>query len=305
MYLVLVLFVDGAINARLEERCGFQAIKGLIGGGRQITQHCVDVDMFILLQGSSPPFMSTSSSFLRARDSREEIVRKLNELMDSAKSFLVPADFDYLRRGGRLSPLVSHVGKAAGLTPIMTQTDTGERLTIAAIRRGYNHAVNTLRLWDAKSPKPLDMQLFRQGQYLQASEERAMADVISKVLYPEDNHYEGKSLRLKQQYFFVSATVQSITRRHIQVYGTLKNFHEKNVIQINDTHPALVVPELMRILIDDARTDGSVFEGVEGYGTIHCAGVDKDIAQALSDALGEGALSTRREAIEGNNDFFS
>ena len=112
--------------------------------------------------------------------------------------------------------------------------------------------VNTLRLWDAKSPKPIDMQLFRQGQYLRSGEEQAMANVISKILYPEDNHYEGKSLRLKQQYFFVSATVQSITRQHIEVYGTLKNFHEKNVIQINDTHPALVVPELMRILIDDA-----------------------------------------------------
>ena len=79
-----------------------------------------------------------------------------------------------------------------------------------------------------------------------------MADAISQVLYPEDNHYEGKSLRLKQQYFFVSATIQSITRKHIQQYGTLKNFHEKNVIQINDTHPTLVIPELMRILIDDA-----------------------------------------------------
>ena len=112
--------------------------------------------------------------------------------------------------------------------------------------------VNTLRLWDAKSPKPIDMKLFSQGQYLRSGEERAMADVISKVLYPEDNHYEGKSLRLKQQYFFVSATMQSITRQHIQTYGTLKNFHEKNVIQINDTHPALVIPELMRILIDDA-----------------------------------------------------
>lgn len=73
--------------------------------------------------------------------SREEIVAKLNELMDSAKSYLVPADFDYLRRGGRLSPLVSHVGKAANLTPIMTQTEGGERLTVASIRRGYNHAV--------------------------------------------------------------------------------------------------------------------------------------------------------------------
>ena len=118
---------------------------------------------------------------------------------------------------------------------------------------GYNtDHVNTLRLWDAKSPKPIDMQLFSQGQYLKANEERAMADSISTILYPEDNHYEGKSLRLKQQYFFVSATLQSITRQHIQTYGTLKNFHEKNVIQINDTHPTLVIPELMRILVDDA-----------------------------------------------------
>ncbi|MBE6990826.1 MAG: glycogen/starch/alpha-glucan phosphorylase [Ruminococcaceae bacterium] len=118
---------------------------------------------------------------------------------------------------------------------------------------GYDtEHVNTLRLWEARSPKPVDMALFNQGQYLQAQEERTMADAISTVLYPEDNHYEGKSLRLKQQYFFVSATVQSITRKHIQTYGTLKNFHEKNVIQINDTHPALVIPELMRILVDDA-----------------------------------------------------
>ena len=73
--------------------------------------------------------------------SREEIVEKLNVLMDTARSFLVPADFDYLRRGGRLSPLVSHVGKAANLTPIMTQTEDGQRLTVASIRRGYNHAV--------------------------------------------------------------------------------------------------------------------------------------------------------------------
>ena len=72
---------------------------------------------------------------------RQAIVDKLNALMDTAKSYLVPADFDYLRRGGRLSPLVSHVGKAANLTPIMTQTEGGERLTVASIRRGYSHAV--------------------------------------------------------------------------------------------------------------------------------------------------------------------
>jgi len=73
--------------------------------------------------------------------SKEAILKKLNMLMDSAKSYLVPADFDYLRRGGRLSPLVSYVGKAANLTPIMTQTEDGQRLTIAGIRRGYSHAV--------------------------------------------------------------------------------------------------------------------------------------------------------------------
>ena len=118
---------------------------------------------------------------------------------------------------------------------------------------GYdtNHA-NTLRLWDARPVKPVDMHLFSRGEYLKAAEEEAMAETIAKILYPEDNHYEGKSLRLKQQYFFVSATVQSIATKHLQTYGTLKNFHEKNVIQINDTHPALVVPELMRILIDEA-----------------------------------------------------
>ena len=121
---------------------------------------------------------------------------------------------------------------------------------------GYDTThTNTLRLWDAKSPTPIDMSAFNQGDYLRAGEEKAMAEAIAKVLYPEDNHYEGKSLRLRQQYFFVSATIQSIVRKHIQAYGTLTNFHEKNVIQINDTHPALVIPELMRILMDDAGLD--------------------------------------------------
>ena len=119
---------------------------------------------------------------------------------------------------------------------------------------GTEH-VNPLRLWDAKSPTPVDMSLFSQGEYLRASEQEAMAETIAKILYPEDNHYEGKSLRLKQQYFFVSATMQSIMRKHIEVYGTAANFHEKNVIQINDTHPALVIPGLMRILMDDAGFD--------------------------------------------------
>ena len=125
-------------------------------------------------------------------------------------------------------------------------------MTIAGYETSHT---NSLRLWDAKSPTPIDMGLFNQGEYVKAGEEKAMSEAIAKVLYPEDNHYEGKSLRLRQQYFFVSATVQSIVRKHIQAYGTLTNFHEKNVIQINDTHPALVIPELMRILMDDAGLD--------------------------------------------------
>jgi len=115
--------------------------------------------------------------------------------------------------------------------------------------------VNTLRLWDARATTPVDMALFSRGEYLKATEEEAMAEAIAKILYPEDNHYEGKSLRLKQQYFFVSATAQSVVKKHLDVYGTLRNFHEKNVMQINDTHPALVIPELMRIFIDEAGMD--------------------------------------------------
>ena len=115
---------------------------------------------------------------------------------------------------------------------------------------GTEHT-NVLRLWDAKSPVPVDMGLYSRGEYLKAVEQQAMAEVIAKVLYPDDNHYEGKSLRLKQQYFFVSATIQSITRKHRAQYGTLRNFHQKHVIQINDTHPTLVIPELMRILLDE------------------------------------------------------
>ncbi|MBQ9412395.1 MAG: glycogen/starch/alpha-glucan phosphorylase [Oscillospiraceae bacterium] len=119
---------------------------------------------------------------------------------------------------------------------------------------GTEHT-NTLRLWDAKSPTPVDMSLYSSGDYLKAVEQQAMAEVIAKVLYPDDNHYEGKSLRLRQQYFFVSATVQSIVRKHREEYGTLRNFHEKHVIQINDTHPTLAIPELMRILLDEEGYD--------------------------------------------------
>ena len=95
------------------------------------------------------------------------------------------------------------------------------------------------------------MKLFSSGEYLKALEKHALAETISMVLYPEDNHREGQSLRLKQQYFLVSATLQDICAKHKAKYGTLENFAHKHVLHINDTHPTLVIPELMRILMDE------------------------------------------------------
>lgn len=111
-------------------------------------------------------------------------------------------------------------------------------------------AVNVLRLWKACDTTAFNMALFSQGQYVQAMEASSNAEVISKVLYPSDDHDEGKLLRLTQQYFLVSASLQSIISDHLTAYGTLYNFADKVAIHINDTHPALVIPELMRILMD-------------------------------------------------------
>lgn len=110
--------------------------------------------------------------------------------------------------------------------------------------------ISVLRLWAAKAPA-LDMSLFNQGDYMRAMEHTAMAEVISKVLYPADNHPEGKSLRLRQQYFLVSASIQDIVHKHLRTFGTMDNFAEKVAIHLNDTHPTLAVPELMRILLDE------------------------------------------------------
>ena len=110
--------------------------------------------------------------------------------------------------------------------------------------------VSVLRLWSAKSSE-IDMNSFNQGDYLRAMEQNAMAEVISKVLYPADNHPEGKSLRLRQQYFLVSASVQDIINRHLRKYGSLDNICDKMAIHINDTHPTLAIPELMRLLLDE------------------------------------------------------
>ena len=114
-----------------------------------------------------------------------------------------------------------------------------------------SEAVSQLRLWKAKTKQQFNMGLFTQGQYTRALEMENNAAMLTKVLYPSDAHDEGKILRLTQQYFMVSASIQSIIRDHMAVYGRLDNLADKVSIHINDTHPALCIPELMRILIDD------------------------------------------------------
>lgn len=117
---------------------------------------------------------------------------------------------------------------------------------------GYNnYTVNTLRLWDAEAIRKFDLESFDRGEYHKAVEQENLAKTIVEVLYPNDNHYQGKELRLKQQYFFVSATVQQVLRKFKQKHTHIGLLPEKVVFHINDTHPSLAIPELMRLLLDE------------------------------------------------------
>jgi len=187
---------------------------------------------------------------------RQKIVDgKQTEVADdwrkSADSWLVPRNEDAveIRFGGQISPRWDYFGQYhAEHTGYTTVTAVPRDMLIL----GYDgKTVNTLRLWDARSTSALDMFLFSEGEYVKSLESRTMSEVITKVLYPADDHIEGKTLRLKQQYFFVSATVQTIVKKHIERYGDVRSFAEHHVIQINDTHPTLVIPELMRIFMDE------------------------------------------------------
>ena len=116
---------------------------------------------------------------------------------------------------------------------------------------GYNNnTVNNLRLWTARSTREFDLSYFNKGDYIRAVEDKERSETISKVLYPNDDMYEGKELRFKQEYFFVSATLQDAVRRYKKTHNTFDCFSDKVAIQLNDTHPAIAIPELMRVLVD-------------------------------------------------------
>ena len=117
---------------------------------------------------------------------------------------------------------------------------------------GYgNNIVNTLRIWDAEAIDVFRLDSFDKGDYQKAVEQENLARNIVEVLYPNDNHYAGKELRLKQQYFFISASVQEAVEKYMRSHKDIKKFHEKVTFQLNDTHPTVAVAELMRILMDE------------------------------------------------------
>jgi starch phosphorylase len=123
---------------------------------------------------------------------------------------------------------------------------------------GYaNRAVNTLRLWSARSGKEFSLSEFNMGDYMGACEQKTLSENVTKVLYPNDNFFQGRELRLKQEYLLVAASVRDIIRRFKTENDDIRKLHEKVAIQLNDTHPALGIPELMRILIDEERLEWS------------------------------------------------
>ena len=123
---------------------------------------------------------------------------------------------------------------------------------------GYgSNGVSKLRLWQAKAPS-FEMSSFNAGNYNTAISQSASAELISKILYPNDNHTEGKILRLRQQYFFSAASIADILQNHLNQYGTLDNLADKVAIQLNDTHPTVAIPEMMRILLDECSYEWDV-----------------------------------------------
>src|SRR5574341_389882 len=132
------------------------------------------------------------------------------------------------------------------------QANSGARRGTTPVAGFGNDTVNTLRLWAAKSSREFDLQSFSAGEYVRAVEDKTRSENIAEVLYPPDDRYAGRELRLKQQYFFVSATLQDVLRRFLK-FGPrrFQELPDKVAVQLNDTHPALAIPELMRILVDE------------------------------------------------------
>ncbi len=157
---------------------------------------------------------------------------------------------------------------------------------------GYNNnTVNTLRLWSARASNEFDLKYFQHGDYLKAVEEKNISENISKVLYPNDEFYEGRELRLKQQYFFVSCSIKDIIRRYLVTHDSFEAFPDKVAIQLNDTHPALAITELMRLFLDNY---GMSWETAWDLTTRTCAYTNHTL---LSEALEKWPVSLLGELL--------
>jgi starch phosphorylase len=157
---------------------------------------------------------------------------------------------------------------------------------------GYNNnTVNTLRLWSARASNEFDLKYFQHGDYLKAVEEKNISENISKVLYPNDEFYEGRELRLKQQYFFVSCSIKDIIRRYLVTHDSFEAFPDKVAIQLNDTHPALAITELMRLFLDNY---GMSWENAWDLTTRTCAYTNHTL---LSEALEKWPVSLLGELL--------
>ena len=159
-----------------------------------------------------------------------------------------------------------------------------------------SESVSTLRLWRSRAVQKFDMQLFSQGNYAEVMRDDTDAQLISKVLYPSDNHYEGKSLRLKQQYFLVSASLQCIVSDHKRRYGSLALLPQMAAIHINDTHPALAIPELMRILVDENYFNWEIAWNIT---TATCAYTNHTVLAEALETWAEDLIARRLPRIYG------
>lgn len=174
--------------------------------------------------------------------------------LDSGEVWMMPRSDKafYVKLGGR----VREIWENGRCRIVHENADVVEALPYDLMISGADSkGVSVLRLWRASAANVFDMQSFTQGDYMNAMRADNEAELISKVLYPSDDHSQGKQLRLSQQYFLVSASLQSIFKDHLKNYKTLDNLPDKVAIHINDTHPALAIPEMMRLLVDEHGYD--------------------------------------------------
>lgn len=241
----------GELGGNLDELYRMEPDAGLGNGGLGRLASCY-LDA-ISSQGMFGQGMSICYEYgifkQQIKDGRQ--VEQPDDWLDLGESWLITKEdeAEEVHFGGKLTEVWDDKGRMKLIHSDYT--------TVIAIPRdmlisGYDSSVvNTLRLWQSTSPISIDMELFARGEYLKAMEEKHQAEIISKILYPEDAHDEGKLLRMKQQYFFISASMQTLTKQHLCTYGNLERFYEKIAVHINDTHPTMAILELMRILIDD------------------------------------------------------